>query len=62
MNIEDIIAFRKELNMSQERFAAYIGTTTTSVNRWENGKVKPSRSLLREIIRLKGEHDLRKPR
>lgn len=33
---------REALNLTQERFAARVGVTVSTVNRWENGKGKPS--------------------
>ena len=39
---ELIKAIRLQANMSQEQFAAELGTTAVSINRWENGKVIPN--------------------
>ena len=33
---------RAALNLTQEQFAARVGVTVSTVNRWENGKGKPS--------------------
>jgi transcriptional regulator with XRE-family HTH domain len=33
---------RVALGLTQEQFAAKIGVTFSTVNRWENGKGKPS--------------------
>jgi len=33
---------RSMLGMTQEQFAARVGVTFSTVNRWENGKSKPS--------------------
>lgn len=38
-----IIALRQRLDMTQEEFAHAIGVTVSTVNRWENGHVEPSR-------------------
>jgi DNA-binding transcriptional regulator YiaG len=38
-----IINLRQSLNMTQEEFAHAIGVTVSTVNRWENGHVEPSR-------------------
>lgn len=46
-----IIAMRHSLNMTQEEFAHAIGVTVSTVNRWENGHVEPSR-LARKAIEL----------
>ena len=40
---ELIKAIRAAANMSQEQFAATLGTTPLSINRWENGKTLPNR-------------------
>ena len=34
---------RKQLGLSQEDLAREIGVSFATVNRWENGKVKPSK-------------------
>jgi len=33
---------RSRLGLTQEQFAAKVGVTFSTVNRWENGKSKPS--------------------
>jgi len=33
---------RRRLGLTQEQFAHHLGVTFASVNRWENGQVKPS--------------------
>lgn len=38
-----IVTLRQSLNMTQEEFAHAIGVTVSTVNRWENGHVEPSR-------------------
>lgn len=38
-----ITQMRKDLRMTQEEFAHAIGVTVSTVNRWENGHVEPSR-------------------
>jgi putative transcriptional regulator len=38
-----ISALRHRLNMTQEEFAHAIGVTVSTVNRWENGHIEPSR-------------------
>lgn len=35
-------ALRAALGLTQERFAAKLGVTVSTVNRWENAKGKPS--------------------
>ncbi len=39
----DIARLRRHLDMTQEEFAAVLGVTVGTVNRWENGHFKPSR-------------------
>ena len=36
-------ALRRRLKMTQEEFAHAIGVTVSTVNRWENGHIEPSR-------------------
>lgn len=40
---------RQHLNLSQERFAANLGVSFKTVNRWENGHSTPSPMALRLI-------------
>lgn len=46
-----IVALRQRLNMTQEEFAHAIGVTVSTVNRWENGHVEPSR-LARKAMEI----------
>ena len=39
---ETVKSLRAALNLTQEQFAAKLGVTVSTVNRWENGKGKPS--------------------
>ena len=48
--MKDLIkAIRSAANMNQEQFASAIGTTTLSINRWENGKTLPNRMAQTQI-------------
>lgn len=38
-----ISTLRRRLKMTQEEFAHAIGVTVSTVNRWENGHIEPSR-------------------
>ncbi len=38
-----ISQLRQRLAMTQEEFAHAIGVTVSTVNRWENGHIEPSR-------------------
>lgn len=43
---------RSELGLTQEQLASKLGVTFASVNRWENGRVTPSRLALKQIEAL----------
>ena len=43
---------RKRTGLTQERFAARLGVTCPTINRWENGHVKPSPLALRQLEAL----------
>ncbi len=43
---------RKRLGLTQEKFAAKLGVTFPTINRWENGKAKPSPLALQKIAEL----------
>ncbi|MBI3782665.1 MAG: helix-turn-helix transcriptional regulator [Deltaproteobacteria bacterium] len=47
-----IAALRRRLNMTQEEFAHAIGVTVSTVNRWENGHIEPSRLARRAMESL----------
>ncbi|MBD2073431.1 helix-turn-helix transcriptional regulator [Phormidium sp. FACHB-592] len=38
--------------LTQEQFAAALGVTYNTVNRWERGRMKPSRLALKQIEQL----------
>ena len=40
---------RKRQDLTQERLAAKLDVTFASINRWENGHVKPSRLAVKQI-------------
>ena len=40
---------RQHFNLSQERFAAFLGVSFKTVNRWENGHSTPSPMALKLI-------------
>lgn len=49
---------RRRLGLTQEKFAAKLGVTLPTINRWENGRTKPSPLAiqnLRELIASMGE-------
>lgn len=43
---------RTSHGLTQEQFAAKVGVTFSTVNRWESGKSKPSPLALRQIEEL----------
>lgn len=45
-------SIRERLGVTQEKLAAQLGVTFSSVNRWENGHRKPSRLAMRSIEEL----------
>lgn len=47
-----IVELRQRLGLTQEQFAARLGVTFPTVNRWENRRAKPSRLALQSIRRL----------
>lgn len=46
---------RTAMGLTQEQFAAKIGVTFSTVNRWENGKGKPSPLAMKQIEELRKE-------
>ncbi len=51
---EMIRKLRAKLGLTQEQFAAKVGVTWSTVNRWENGRGKPSPLALSRIEELLG--------
>ena len=49
MNAKSIINIRNQLGISQEEFARLLDVSFATVNRWENGKCKPSRMAQKSI-------------
>jgi len=46
------------MGLTQEQFAAELGVTYSSINRWENGRSKPSplaMQKIEELLRLRGD-------
>ncbi|MBW4600793.1 MAG: helix-turn-helix domain-containing protein [Calothrix sp. FI2-JRJ7] len=46
---------RIKVGLTQEQFAAALGVTYTTVNRWENGRSKPSPMAQRLIQKMQQE-------
>jgi DNA-binding transcriptional regulator YiaG len=60
---EFVRSLRRELKMTQEEFAHELGITVGTVNRWENGRFRPSklaRATLLDFAQRHGHpvHDL----
>jgi putative transcriptional regulator len=43
---------RQRTGLTQEKFAAKLGVTYPTINRWENGRAKPSPLALKQIEEL----------
>ncbi|MBO3464083.1 helix-turn-helix domain-containing protein [Aetokthonos hydrillicola Thurmond2011] len=55
-NIGQLVrALRQEFNLSQEKFAAKLGVTFPTINRWENKNVIPSPLAMQQIDNLLNE-------
>ncbi|MBD1866130.1 helix-turn-helix domain-containing protein [Cyanobacteria bacterium FACHB-471] len=48
-NANLILELRQRFGLTQEQFAAKLGVTFATVNRWENRRAKPSRLALQSI-------------
>jgi transcriptional regulator with XRE-family HTH domain len=49
---------RKRTGLTQEKFAAKLGVTFPTINRWENGRAKPSplaMQRIEDLLRSMGE-------
>ena len=53
---EMIRKLRAQLGLTQEQFAAKVGVTWSTVNRWENGRGMPSPLAMRQIELLQIEN------
>jgi len=60
MDGAEIRALRRQLGLTQEEFAHEVGVTFATVNRWENGKSKPSRLALRRLATMNDKSNTRK--
>ena len=49
---EQLKALRRQHGWSQEDLARELGVSFSTVNRWENGKAKPSRLAQKGILSL----------
>ena len=48
-------ALRERLGLTQEKFAARLGVTFPTINRWENGRARPSPLAVKQIEDLLAE-------
>ncbi|MEH1842891.1 MAG: helix-turn-helix domain-containing protein [Nostoc sp.] len=59
LKISDLIReLRQQLDLSQQKFAAKLGVSLRTVNRWENGFTEPSQmalKLIEEMLQKIGE-------
>ena len=46
---------RKAIGLTQEQFAAKIGVTVSTVNRWEKGRSRPQPLAMKQIDALRNE-------
>lgn len=46
---ENIRALRKTLRLTQAQFAEVLGVSYVTVNRWENGHIKPSHLAIEKL-------------
>jgi len=49
---------RAKLGLTQEQFAAKVGVTFSTVNRWESGRSTPSPLAIRRIMEIQSESRL----
>ena len=49
---EDIAALRKEMKLTQVKFAELFGVTARKVSEWEHGKTSPNKAHLDILNRL----------
>ncbi len=57
---ELIKELREHLGMTQEQFAQEVGVTFGTVNSWENGKRRPLPFLVRRLLQMEEELNLKK--
>ena len=47
-----LLALRAKLDISQEKMAEYFNVSFATINRWENGRAKPSKRHILQIENL----------
>lgn len=55
---ELVRTLRHELKMTQEEFAHELGITVGTVNRWENGRFRPSKLARATLVDFAARHGL----
>ena len=58
MDPQEIKDIRNNLSLTQEEFARITGVVVCTVNRWENGVVKPSPLAIQKIKSLRKTGDI----
>ncbi len=53
---EFVRTLRRELKMTQEEFAHELGITVGTVNRWENGRFRPSKLAQATLLEFAERH------
>lgn len=53
-----VASLRRRLRMTQEEFTHAIGVTVSTVNRWENGHIEPSRLARRAMEALASQSEV----
>jgi len=51
---------RLKTGLTQEKFAAKLGVTFPTINRWENGRAKPSplaMQRIQDLLQSMGDHE-----
>ena len=54
---QQIMVLRRALGVTQERLASLIGVTFSTVSRWENGHVRPSKLAWRAMAQLAADRN-----
>lgn len=54
---EEIRTLREKFLLTQEEFAKELGVATSTVNRWETGKVRPNISAMKIIKKFCGSRN-----
>jgi len=58
---KQVLAIRLEMGLTQEQFAAKLGVSFPTVNRWENKKTKPSPLAIQNLQKLLSSLKKRNP-